>query len=59
MAEYRAPRTWHIEERFGRFYVDNQFGGFEGWHNTLDDALAAGRAYVAEFGDRFEEPAHA
>ena len=54
MADYRAPRTWHIEERFDRFYVVNQFGGFSGWSNTLEDAIKQGREYVRVDGDRFE-----
>lgn len=52
----RAHRVWHIEERFGRFYVENQFGGFSGWHNDLAGALAQGRQYVADDGDTFTEP---
>lgn len=55
MAEYRAPRVWHIEERFDRFYVVNQFGGFESYYAYRSDAEAAGRNYVAAFGDRFED----
>lgn len=56
MTEYRAPRVWHIEERFGRFYVVNHFGGFEGWHNERADAVRAGLAYVETYGDLFESP---
>lgn len=50
----RAPRHWHIAERFDRFYVENQYGGFAGWHNDLAGALAQGRKYVVDNpGDTF------
>lgn len=50
----RAQREWHIETRFGRFYVVNQYGGFEGWHTDLESALAQGRQHVKDNpGDSF------
>ena len=47
----RAPRVWHIEPRFGRFYVINQFGGFEGWHDTYADAEQQLAQHLAENPD--------
>lgn len=49
----RAPRVWHIEERFDRFYVDNQYGGFARWHTDRAAAVAQGLAYVTDDGDTF------
>lgn len=54
MDNYRAPRVWHIEKRFDRYYVVNQFDGFEGWHTSLESAKAAVRLYVLNYGDKSE-----
>ncbi|MFF2088549.1 hypothetical protein ACFVVM_32600 [Nocardia sp. NPDC058176] len=48
--EYRAPRIWHIEERFGYWYSTNQFGGFTR-HDTRAQAEAAIEADIATYGD--------
>lgn len=40
MAEHRAPRIWHIEERNGYFYATNQFGGFSRFSTELGAAQA-------------------
>ena len=42
-------------ERFDRFYVEDQYGGFAGWHADRATALVQGRKYVAEHpGDTFD-----
>lgn len=48
--EYRAPRIWHIEERFGYYYSTNQFGGFTR-HDTRAHAEAAIEADISTYGD--------
>ncbi|MGW5441435.1 hypothetical protein [Nocardia asteroides] len=48
--EYRAPRIWHIEERFGYWYSTSQFGGFTR-HDTRAQAEAAIEADIATYGD--------
>lgn len=49
----RAQRHWHIVFRFGRYYVENQWGGFALWHNDLHSARMQGLAYENE-GDTFD-----
>lgn len=51
----RVQRVWRIVERFNRFYVENQWGGFAGWHTTREAAVAQGRKYVQEDYDVFHE----
>lgn len=51
MAEYRAPRVWHIEPRFGRFYVVNQWGGFAMHWPTIEQAQSQLAEYVQQ-GDK-------
>lgn len=50
----RAPRIWHIEERFGYAYSTNQFGGFTR-HDTRDAAASAIEKDIAEYGDRWRD----
>lgn len=53
MSEYRAPRQWHIAERYGYFYAENQFGGFVRY-STADGATAAIERDIAAYpGDQW------
>lgn len=46
----RAKRYWHVAERYGYFYAENQFGGFTRC-GTRAEAEALIDSYIAEFGD--------
>ena len=57
-APQRAPRSWHIEPAFGRFYAKNQHGGFSGWHLTGEAAEAQIAEYLAAYpGDSRDQDA--
>jgi hypothetical protein len=52
MNENRAPRVWHIEERYGFFYATCQFGGFSRY-GTREQAVEAIERDIARYGDRW------
>lgn len=54
MDEFRAPRTWHIEERYGYFYATNQYGGFSRY-NTEAGARWAISQDVERYGDTWQQ----
>lgn len=58
MSEYRAQRRWHIEKspsQFGDYLAVNQFGGFEGRHQTRELAVAQVEWCISEHGDVWGE----
>jgi hypothetical protein len=54
MAEHRAPRIWHIEERLGYFYATNQFGGFSRF-SERSHAVRSIADSCAVYGDTWQQ----
>ncbi|WP_165759274.1 MULTISPECIES: hypothetical protein [Mycolicibacter] len=52
MKAQRAKRIWHVAERGGSFYAENQFGGFRQF-DTRGDGVAAIEADIARYGDEW------
>ncbi len=52
MTAHRAKRIWHVAERYGYFYAQDQFGGFTRF-STRHQAVAAIEADIARYGDEW------
>ena len=46
-------KVWHLEERFGRFYVVDEYGGFAMHWATREAARTQALGYVISDGDSF------